>query len=157
MEALGISLEVSASGNMRRIDGMANADYVVDRGAHTAQTVQVNGTQAAGKIGQSDADGLLRFRDEWVKNRARDIRRAASVSFNACSEDTASITAMNEFYRLRVFDGFIADEISPKDVVVAEKGRMCRSVNRKARGFSDGVLPVNTETRTKGRRRQWAR
>ena len=116
-------------------------------------------------------DGLLRFRGEWVRNRAGEIRQLASLSFRSCSEDTASITAMNEFYRCRVFDGFIADDADEKnleigmthgrrgfesslsDAVAAEKPRMCRSTYRRVHAPSDNVLPVDT-----GRRRgQWAR
>lgn len=57
-------------------------------------------------IEEWSADRLLRFRDEWVRNRARDIRQEVSNSFKFCSEDTASVTALNEFYRLRIVEGY---------------------------------------------------
>jgi hypothetical protein len=147
MEALGISLEASVSASVQRIYGVAIAEHGTDRGAHRGQTVQAIAQQTPGRIGESSRDSLLRFRDEWVRNRAREIRRVASLSFNCCSEDTASITALNEFYRLGVFDGFITDNTPPKDLVVAEKRRMCRSFYRKAHALSNGDE----------RRGQWAR
>ena len=58
-----------------------------------------------GRIEEWSADRLLQFRDEWVRNRARDIRKEASIAFRFCSEDSASITALNEFYRWRTVDG----------------------------------------------------
>lgn len=118
-------------------------------GAHGTQTVQrTEVQQTPSRIEERSRDSFLRFRDEWVKNRARDIRQAGSVSFNTCSEDTASITALNEFYKWRVFDGFKAEhrdekelkigmmqgsrdfESFPKDVAAAEKLHMCRIVCR---------------------------
>ena len=121
--------------------------------AHGTQTVQrTEVQQAPSRIEERSRDSFLRFRDEWVRNRARDIRQAGSISFNTCSEDTASITALNEFYRWRVFDGFEAEhrdekelEIAmmqgsrdfgsfPKDVAAAEKLHMCRIVDREKGG-----------------------
>src|SRR5260370_5598789 len=118
-------------------------------GAHGTQTVQPTDVQQApSRIEERNRDSFLQFRDEWVRNRARDIRQAGSISFNTCSEDTASITALNEFYRSRVFGGFEAEhrdekelEIAmmqgsrdfgsfPKDVAAAEKLQMCRIVCR---------------------------
>lgn len=118
-------------------------------GAHGTQTVlRTEVRQAPSRIEEMNRDSFLRYRDEWVKNRARDIRQAGSASFNTCSEDTASITALNEFYRWRVFDGFTAEHRAenelklemasgpryfrnfPKDVVVSEKPRVCRIVCR---------------------------
>ena len=58
-----------------------------------------------GRIEEWSADRLLQFRDEWVRNRARDIRLAETTSFKSCSEDTASVKALNEFYRWRIVDG----------------------------------------------------
>ncbi len=52
------------------------------------------------------ADRLLRFRDEWVRNRAREIRQGESASFKSCSGDTASVTALNEFYRWRIVEDY---------------------------------------------------
>ena len=116
-------------------------------GAHGTQTVQrTEVQQAPSRIEELNRDSFLRFRDEWVRNRARDIRQAGSISFKTCSEDTASITALNEFYRWRIFDGFNAEyrdekelEIGMmqgsrdfgsfhKDVAAAEKLHMCRIV-----------------------------
>jgi hypothetical protein len=117
-------------------------------GAHGTQTVQRTEVQQAPSRNEERRDSFLRFREEWVRNRARDIRHAASVSFNACSEDTASITALNEFYRWRVFDRFKAEhsdekelEIGriqvlpnsgsfPKDLAAVEMRHMCRTVCR---------------------------
>lgn len=115
-------------------------------GAHGTQNgLRTEVQQAPSRIEELNRDSLLRFRDEWVRNRARDIRQAGSLSFNTCSEDTASITALNEFYRWRVFDRFTAEhraenelklEIAPvprhfpKDVVATEKPHTCRIVCR---------------------------
>ena len=118
-------------------------------GAHGTQTVQrTEVQQAPSRFEELSRDSFLRFRDEWVRSRAWDIRQAGDISFNTCSEDTASITALNEFYRWRVFDGFNAEhrdekelEIGvmrdsrdfgsfPKDVVVAERLHMYRIVCR---------------------------
>ncbi len=99
-------------------------------------------------IDERSRDRFLRFRDEWVRNRARDIRQAGSISYNTCSEDTASITALNEFYTWRVFDGFKAEQCDektlnigmirrsrefgrfPEDGATAEKLHTCRIVCR---------------------------
>jgi hypothetical protein len=115
------------------------------QGTQTVQRTEVQ--QAPSRIEERNRDSFLRFRDEWVRNRARDIRQERSISFNTCSEDTASITALNEFYRWRVFEGFIPEDSDekkveivmmkgsrdfgrfPKDVSV-EKLHMCRSVCR---------------------------
>ena len=113
--------------------------------AHGTQTVQrTEVQQAPSRIEKLSRDSFLRFRDEWVRNRARDIRQAGIISFNICSEDTASITALNEFYKRRVFDGFIAEHCDekvlkigmmqgsrnfgsfPKAVAAVEKLQMCR-------------------------------
>jgi hypothetical protein len=118
-------------------------------GAHGTQTVQrTEVQQAPSRIDERSRDSLLRFRDEWVKNRARDIRQAGSISFHTCSEDTASITALNEFYRRRVFDQFKAEHRDEKEleigmmqgsrdfgsfaeeVAAAEKLQVCRIVWR---------------------------
>jgi hypothetical protein len=117
-----------------------------ENGAHTTQRTEV--IQAPSMIDERSRDSFLGFRDEWVRNRARDIRQTRSISFNPCSEDTASITALNEFYRWRVFDGFKAEDRDekeseigmmqgsrsfgslPKDVVEAEKLHICRTVCR---------------------------
>ena len=118
-------------------------------GAHGTQTVQrTEVQQAPSRIEERSRDGFLRFRDEWVRNRARDIRQAGSISFKTCSEDTASITALNEFYKWRVFDGLKAEHREekeleivmmqgsrdfgrfPKDVAATEKLHMCRIVCR---------------------------
>jgi len=120
-----------------------------DGRAHGTQTIhRTEVQQAPSRIEDRSRDSFLRFRDELVRNRARDIRQAGSISFNTCSEDTASITALNEFYRWRVFDGFEAEhhdrkelEITmmqgsrdsgsfPKDAWATEKLQMCRSVCR---------------------------
>ena len=53
-----------------------------------------------------------------LRNRARDIRQAGSISFKTCSEDTASITALNEFYEWRVFDGFKAEHRDEKELKI---------------------------------------
>jgi hypothetical protein len=118
-------------------------------GEHGAQTVRrTELLQAPSRIDERNRDNFLRFRDEWVRNRARDIRRAGSIFFNTCSEDTASITALNEFYRWRVFDRFKSEQRDekelnigmmqhsrdfgkfPEDVTSAEKLHMCRIVCR---------------------------
>jgi len=121
----------------------------VSGGAHGAQTVQrTEVQQAPSRIEERNRESVLRFRDEWVRNRARDIRQGRNFSFNTCSEDTASITALNEFYRWRVFEGFMPEDSDenkleivmmkgsrdfgrfPKDVAAVEKLHMCRSVCR---------------------------
>ena len=104
-------------------------------GAHGTQTVQrTEVQQAPSRIEELNRDSFLRFRDEWVKNRARDIRQAGSVSFKTCSEDTASITALNEFYRWRVFDGFKAEHRAEKELEIGmmqgSKPHVCRIVCR---------------------------
>jgi len=120
-----------------------------DGGAHGTQTAQRTAVQQAPiRIEELSRDSFLRLRDEWVRNRARDIRQVGSISFNTCSEDTASITALNEFYKWRIFDGFKAEygdekELEtgmmrgspdfgslPKDMAAAEKLHMCRVVCR---------------------------
>jgi hypothetical protein len=122
-----------------RADGRA-------RGKETVPGTEVK--QAPSRIEEQSRDSLLRFRDEWVRNRAREVRQAGSISFNTCSEDTASITALNEFYRWRAFDGYEEEhraekelkigtmrgsrhlESSPEDVATAEKFHTCRIVCR---------------------------
>lgn len=118
-------------------------------GAHGTQTVQrTEAQQAPSRIEELNRDSLLRFRDEWVRNRVREIQQGGSIHFHTCSDDTASITALNEFYRWRVFDGFKAEprdekeaEIEmmqgshdfgrlPKDMAAAGKLHKCRSVCR---------------------------
>ena len=118
-------------------------------GSHGPQTVQrTEAQEAPSRTEERSRDSFLRFRDEWVRNRARDIQQAGSISFRTCSEDTASITALNEFYRWRVFDGFKAEHRAEKeveigmlrgsgdfgsfrkDVAAAEKLNKCRSVCR---------------------------
>ena len=85
-------------------------ESIADCGAHEKQTVQpAEGQETPCRIEDLGKDSFLRFRDKWVMNRARNILRGASASFNACSEDAASITALNEFYRWRAFDGVKAD------------------------------------------------
>lgn len=120
-----------------------------DGGARGTETVlRTEVKQASGRIEERSRDSLLRFRDEWVRNRARELRQAGTISFNTCSEDTASITALNEFYRWRAFDGHkethrdekemkigmmrsLCDlEIFPEDVATAEKSHTCRIVCR---------------------------
>lgn len=104
--------------------------------------------EASGRSDEGYQDSLLQFRDAWVRNRARDIRQAGRISFETCSEDTASIRALNEFYMLGVVDRFNAENCdnqesepkaaeglrylgsSPKDLVVAERPHMCRSTCR---------------------------
>jgi hypothetical protein len=129
----------------RRLQAISKAGS----GAHGTQTVQRAEVQRTpNRIEEWSTDSLLRFRDEWVRNRARDIRQAASISFNACSEDTASVTALNEFYRWRVFDRLKAEHRNekeleirkiqvprdswsfPKDVAAIQKRHMCRSICR---------------------------
>jgi hypothetical protein len=114
-------------------------------GAHgTKRVQQIEVQRAPSRIEDLNRDSFLPFRDVWVRNRARDIQRTGSISFHTCSDDTASITALNEFYRWRVFDGFKAEhrdeeevEIGmmqgsrdfgnvPKEVTSAEKIHMCR-------------------------------
>jgi hypothetical protein len=121
----------------------------VDGGQRGRETVQRTEVQEAPKtIDERSRDSFLRFRDEWVRNRAREIRLAGSMSFTSCSEDTASIRALNEFYRERFFDRFKAEyrdekefelatmQVSREDgsfhknVATAEKLRMCRIVCR---------------------------
>ena len=118
-------------------------------GAHGTQTIQrTEVQQAPSRNEERTRDSFLRFRDEWVRNRARDIQLAGGISFRTCSEDTASITALNEFYRWRVFDEFQTEhrdekEVKigmmqdpcdfgslPRDVTAAEKLHKCRSVCR---------------------------
>jgi hypothetical protein len=129
--------------------GLSRTPSKAGDGEHCTQTVQrTEVQQTPGRNEERSRDRFLLFRDEWVKNRARDIRQAGSVSFNTCSEDTASITALNEFYKRRVFDGFKAEhrdekelkigmmqglrdfESFPKDVAAAENLHMCRIVCR---------------------------
>ena len=116
------------------------------RGTETVLRTEVK--QAPGRIQERSRDSLLRFRDEWVRNRASELRQAGGISFNTCSEDTASITALNEFYRWRVFDGYKEAhrdekelkigmmrgsrdlETFPEDVATAEKFHTCRIVCR---------------------------
>lgn len=86
-------------------------------GAHDPQSVQRTEVQQ-GPSRIEDRDSFLQFRDEWVRNRARDIRQAGSFYFNTCSEDTASITALNEFYKWRVFDGFKAEHRGEKELKI---------------------------------------
>ena len=125
-------------------------------GAHSTQRAHRTEVQLEpSKIDERSRDSFLRFRDEWVRNRAREIWRAGSISLNTCSEDTASITALNEFYRWRVFDGFKAGDRDKKelgtgmtpvssdfdsftgDVTAVEKFRSHRDVCReKGRRFS---------------------
>jgi len=121
--------------------------YLIESGigAHGTQTVQRSEVQQApGRSEELSRDSFLRFRDGWVRNRAWEIRQAGSTSFNTCSEDTASITALNEFYTWRVFDGFRSEHRDekekeagmirdsgdfgsfPKDVAAAEKLIMCK-------------------------------
>jgi hypothetical protein len=115
--------------------------------AHGPQSVQRKEVQQ-GPSRIEDRDSFLQFRDDWVRNRARDIRRAGNLYFNTCSEDTASITALNEFYRWRAFDGYKEAhrdekelkigmmrgsrdlETLPEDVATAEKFHTCRIVCR---------------------------
>src|SRR5579859_3818769 len=123
--------------------------FKADGGAHGTQTVlPTEVDQAPSRIEEWSRDSFLRFRDEWVRNRAREVRQAGSISFNTCSEDTASITALNEFYRWRVFDGYEEEhraeeelkigtmrgsrhlESFPEDVATAEKFHTCRIVCR---------------------------
>jgi len=123
--------------------------FKADGGAHGTETVlRTEVKQAPSRIEERSRDSFLRFRDEWIKNRAREIRQAESASFNTCSEDTASITALNEFYRWRVFDGYKEEqrnekelkigmmrgsrdlESFPEDVATAERFHTCRIVCR---------------------------
>jgi len=88
-------------------------------GAHGIETEQRSeGQQAPSRIEELNRDSFLRFRDEWVRNRGREIQQAGSISFRTCSEDTASITALNEFYRWRVFDAFKAEHRDVNDVEI---------------------------------------
>ena len=116
-------------------------------GAHGTQSVHWIEVQQ-GPSTSEDRDRFLRFRDEWVRNRARGIRQALSISFKTCSEDTASIMALNEFYKWRVFDGFntvhghgkvletgtiqLSRNLRgcPKAVATAEELQICRNVRR---------------------------
>jgi hypothetical protein len=114
-------------------------------GPHGTKIVQPTEVQQApSKIQDLNRDSFLRFRDAWVRNRARDIQRTGSISFHTWSDDTASITALNEFYSGRIFDGFKAEprdeeevEIGmmqgsrdfgsvPREVASAEKLHLCR-------------------------------
>ena len=118
-------------------------------GAHGIKTEQRSEVQQApSRIEELNRDSFLRFRDEWVRNRGREIQQAGSLSFRTCSEDTASITALNEFYRWRVFDLFKAEhrdvnelkngmiQVSRdfgalrKDVGPTERPHMCRIICR---------------------------
>ena len=133
-------------------------------GIHTAEPAQVH--QGPGTIDERSRDSFLQFRDEWVRNRARDIQQSGSISFRTCSEDTASIRALNEFYRWRVFDGFKAEhrleketgiEMTqdscvfgsfPKDCAAAEKLQMCRIICReKGRRVSRKTCRLRANTR----------
>lgn len=90
-------------------------------GAHGTQTEQWTEVQhPLSRIEELNRDRFLRFRDEWVRNRARDIQLAGSISFRTCSEDTASITALNEFYSWRIFDGFKAEYRGQTEVEIGE-------------------------------------
>ena len=151
MEAVSISVETLVGAHVQRISGTTGIvdHFNASRGADGTQAVQrSDGHQTPGRVEEWRTDRLLQFRDEWVRNRARDIQHAASISFNTCSEDTASITALNEFYRLRIFDRLKTEHCekkeleggtiqgqsdfgsSPNDVAVAEKPQMCRSFRR---------------------------
>jgi hypothetical protein len=90
----------------------------ISDGAHGTQTVQRTEAQVPSRIEEASRDSFLRFRDEWVRNRARDIQQGGSISFHTCSEDTASITALNEFYRWRAFDGFKAERHYEKELEI---------------------------------------
>jgi hypothetical protein len=116
------------------------------RGTQTEQRTEVQ--QAPSRSEELTRDSFLRFRDQWVRNRARAIQQAGSISFRTCSEDTASITALNEFYRWRVFEHFKEYQCDkkeleagiiqgprdfgtlPKDVPAIRKLHICRNVDR---------------------------
>ena len=128
----------------------SRASFKADGGAHGTQTIlRIEVQQEPSRIDEGNRDSLLRFRDDWVRSRARQIRQAGSICFHTCSEDTASITALNEFYRWRVFETFMVEQhrdkrVSgigtmqgprnvgsfPKDVAAAEKLQTCRTVCR---------------------------
>lgn len=128
----------------------SRASFKADGGAHGTQTIlRIEVQQEPSRIDERNRDSLLRFRDAWVRSRARQIRQAGSICFHTCSEDTASITALNEFYRGRVFETFMAEQhrdkrVSgigimqgprnvgsfPEDVAAAEKLQTCRIVCR---------------------------
>ena len=136
-------------------------------GAHGTHAVQRTEVQRApGRTEERNRDSLLRFRDEWVRNRAREIQQAGSISFHTCSDDTASITALNEFYRWRVSEKFKPEhrdekeaeiemiqgsrdfESFPKEVAAAEKPHMRRIVCRETGG---GVFRKTCRQRAKSR------
>lgn len=143
------------------------APSMAGNGAHGTLTLQQTGAQLEpGKIDELNRDMFLRFRDGWVRKRAQEIQRAGSISFKTCSEDTASITALNEFYRLRIFEGFKAesreeDEIEigmlqascetgsfPKDVPAPKRFQMCRIVCReKGRRVLNTTCPRRAKSR----------
>jgi hypothetical protein len=128
----------------------SRSSFKADDGAHVTQTIlRTEGQQGPSRIDEETRDRVLRFRDDWVRNRAWQIRQAGSSSFHTCSEDTASITALNEFYRWRVFESFMAEQhrdkrVSgigimqgprnigsfPKEIAAAEKVQMCGIVCR---------------------------
>jgi hypothetical protein len=134
-------------------------------GAHDTQTVQREKVQTPGRVEERRTDSLLQFRDKWVRNRAREIWQAGSISFNTCSMDTASIRAMNEFYGLRIFDRFMTEQCEKKemeiamirgpravgsftsDVTPAERLHICRSVRREK---GPGVLRKTYRQRATG-------
>jgi hypothetical protein len=87
-------------------------------GSGEHDTQKVLRQQAPRRLDDRIRDSFLRFRDDWVRNRARDIRQAGSISFNTCSEDAASISALNEFYKCRVFDGFNAEDREDKELEI---------------------------------------
>jgi hypothetical protein len=95
-----------------------NSPITTEADGSVTPDTSIDVQQAPGRIEERSRDGFLRFRDEWVRNRARDIRQAGSVSFNTCSEDTASITALNEFYRWRVFDRLKAEHHDEKELEI---------------------------------------
>ena len=86
-------------------------------GTHTVLRTAVR--QEPSKIEELNRDSFLRFRNEWVRTRAREIQRAGSISFKTCSEDTASITALNEFYMSRAFEGFMAEHGVEEELEIA--------------------------------------
>ena len=86
-------------------------------GTHTVLRTAVR--QEPSKIEELNRNSFLRFRNEWVRTRAREIQRAGGISFTTCSEDKASITALNEFYMSRVFDGFTAEHGVEKELEIA--------------------------------------
>jgi len=98
---------------------LSRMPFKAGSGAHGTRTVpRTEVQQAPSRIEEGSRDSFLRSRDKWVRNRARDIRQAGSISLNTCSEDTASITALNEFYRKRIFDGFKAEHRDEKEVAI---------------------------------------